>query len=69
MPEVRSSPFWSTVQLCCTKGPFDFCLFPAVSAIQKQALRKNLSKAVKHSKNLWRSSALPGLVWGERAVS
>lgn len=67
--QSKEQPFWSTVPLCCTKALFDFCLFPAVSAIQKQTLRKNLSKAVKHSKSLWRSSALPGVAWSGKVVS
>lgn len=67
--QSEEQPFWSTVQLCCTQGHFDFCLFPAVSAIQNQALRRNLSKAVKHCfQGPLEELSPPQCCWSGRAV-
>lgn len=69
---VQRCPEWGagTAQLCCSEAQLDFCLFPAVSAVQKLTGRENPSKAVRHCfQGLWRSSALPALAWSGKAVS
>lgn len=67
--QSEEQPFWSTVQLCCTQGHFDFCLFPAVSAVQNQTLRRNLSKAVKHCfQGPLEELSPPQCCWSGRAV-